>query len=543
MSEAVLHYEPEDVGPLTGGPTWEALARGFAGQAGGDALRLWRPSGRGEGALRPPPSAARPIEWILGRGLRHLREAGVAHLPGAALAQEAWLRRPVGPAVYALSGLVSDLSTSSALERLAGLAAAPLEPWDAVVFTSDALRRSYEHQAQALREDLAARLGATRFPAPQLAVIPMGVDTAAVSLSADLRGAQRRRLGIADDAVAVLQVAAPAGAGDADLALMGAALQLAAERSDQDLVWLVGHEGKPPSIAGALRTAWPRVAVKPVALKGEDARRSLFAAADLYLDLATGPATAPERGPLEALAAGLPLVVCDWGGARELVRHGLDGFRVRTLAPRAGLGRDLAFQHAAGMLGDAALHAAAGRMTAVDLNDAAGALARLVLDSDLRRRMAQAARAHAVAAFDWPVVLSRYRDLWAEQTARRQAALRDGAPPAAADPRHPDPFALFSAFATAALSPASQIALTPGMSWPEAHNRLAADAPGGALPTLEEAERVFQSLAAAGVLSVRDITAPFGPRAGVVERGLSWMARLEIVAQLGRPTLAVAPGG
>ena len=32
----------------------------------------------------------------------------------------------------------------------------------------------------------------------------------------------------------------------------------------------------------------------------------------------------------EAMAAGVPLVVSDWNGYRDLVRDGIDGFRVPT---------------------------------------------------------------------------------------------------------------------------------------------------------------------------------------------------------------------
>lgn len=534
MSDAAIQYEPEDraAALLTGWKAWEAFTRGMAAHRTVEALRMWRPSGRRETASWLQADVARPVEWIFGRDLRRLRQIGAAHLPGASLTREAWLRRPIGPASYALSGLVADLSTSSALERLADLAAAPLEPWDALVFTSDALRRSYEHQGDALRGDLSARFGATRFPDPLTAVIPMAVDVAAFSSPAGLRAAERRRLALGEDTVAVLHMAPP-GAGGSDLALMGAALQLAAERTRLEVVWLLGSE-EAPSIAGSVRTAWPKVTVKPVALKTELSRLSLWSAADLYLDLTTGLGSAPDPAPLEALASGLPVVLSDWGPLRELVRHGEDGFRVRTHAPRGGLGRDLAFQNAAGMLDDAALRTTAGRMTAVDLADAATALTRLVVDGDLRRRMGKAARHHAAESFDWPAVLTRYRELWAQQAVRRQAALRaNGGPPSGQDPRQPDPFAVFAAYPTVAISPSTRIALRPGATWGQAHSKLSDDAPGGPLPTLEEAEQVFQVLARAGVSTVGEVATPFGARAGVIERGLTWLARHDVVTVIG----------
>ncbi|HEV8098894.1 MAG TPA: glycosyltransferase family 4 protein, partial [Gaiellaceae bacterium] len=52
----------------------------------------------------------------------------------------------------------------------------------------------------------------------------------------------------------------------------------------------------------------------------------------------------------EAMAAGLPVVVSDWDGYRDTVRHEVDGFRIRTFAPGAGMGDGLAHAHEAGTL-------------------------------------------------------------------------------------------------------------------------------------------------------------------------------------------------
>ena len=50
--------------------------------------------------------------------------------------------------------------------------------------------------------------------------------------------------------------------------------------------------------------------------------------------------------PIEAMAAGLPVVVSDWDGYKDTVRHGVDGFRISTCMPQAGLATDLALRHA-----------------------------------------------------------------------------------------------------------------------------------------------------------------------------------------------------
>jgi glycogen synthase len=44
--------------------------------------------------------------------------------------------------------------------------------------------------------------------------------------------------------------------------------------------------------------------------------------------------------PLEAMAAGLPVIVGDWDGYKDTVRDGVDGFRIPSLMPPAPLGTD-----------------------------------------------------------------------------------------------------------------------------------------------------------------------------------------------------------
>ena len=53
--------------------------------------------------------------------------------------------------------------------------------------------------------------------------------------------------------------------------------------------------------------------------------------------------------PIEAMSAGLPVVVSDWDGYRDTVRDGIDGFRIPTQMPPPGYGDDLALRHSLGI--------------------------------------------------------------------------------------------------------------------------------------------------------------------------------------------------
>ena len=88
--------------------------------------------------------------------------------------------------------------------------------------------------------------------------------------------------------------------------------------------------------------------IKRVWVDGRDKanHKHAWAAADIFCSLSDNVQETFGIVPLEAMAAGLPQIVSDWDGYKDTVREGVDGFRIPTISPRAGLGGDLAFQHA-----------------------------------------------------------------------------------------------------------------------------------------------------------------------------------------------------
>ena len=162
--------------------------------------------------------------------------------------------------------------------------------------------------------------------------------------------------------------------------------------------------------------------------------------------------------PLEAMAAGLPVVASDWDGYRDTVRDGVDGFLVPTLAPGAGVCDDLALRFSEGGLeGYGAQMGAVGQAVVVDVAAMAMAIGRLAGDAALRRRMGVAAMGRA-RAFDWAVVVARHRELWAALAEVRARAVR--AP--GRYPARPDPFHAFAGYASDTLSDLHRVRETGG---------------------------------------------------------------------------------
>ena len=159
-------------------------------------------------------------------------------------------------------------------------------------------------------------------------------------------------------------------------------------------------------------------------LDGRDAeaRNRAWAGADIFCSLVDNIQETFGISPIEAMAAGLPAVVSDWNGYKETVRDGVDGFRIPTALPRAGLGVDLAVRHATGVDDYDMYIGQVSAVTAIDIDAAANAFRALFDSPDLRRKMGDSGRARVRETFDWLVVIPQYEALWGELAAMRAAA-------------------------------------------------------------------------------------------------------------------------
>jgi glycosyltransferase involved in cell wall biosynthesis len=121
----------------------------------------------------------------------------------------------------------------------------------------------------------------------------------------------------------------------------------------------------------------------------------------------------------EALAYGLPAVVSDWNGYRDLVTDGETGFLVRSVFP-PDLGRLQLADCMSSMLEEDLL----AQSTTIDFMDLCEKLEKLVRDQTLRRQMGRAARLFAQDHCSWRVIVKRYEELWQESSQMTKSACR-----------------------------------------------------------------------------------------------------------------------
>jgi glycosyltransferase involved in cell wall biosynthesis len=451
----------------------------------------------------------------------------------------AWLRRrTVGDRGFSLLGLVHTLAPPAIREYIAASSTAPVQPWDAIICTSPAVREAVSRMLGEWGEHLADRTGGRPPPQPHLPVVPLGVDAAGFAPEAAARARKRAELGLAAEDVLVLWVGRLSYFEKAFPQPMFSAVQRAATATATRPTfvmagWFPGENDR-GYFEAAARVHAPGVDVRFVDGNDRAGLSDLWAAADVFISLVDNIQETFGITPLEAMAAGLPVVASDWDGYRFTVRHGVEGFLIPTLMGPVGggQGQRMITRHVMGIDTYQAFVGAVAQHTAVHIGRAGEAIAELIRSPDLRRRMGAAGRARVQQAFDWPVVARTYAELIAE-LGRVRAASPDPIARAVAHPLKGDPFRDFAHFASHALGLDTALAVPPGVTAQDVLDaaKVPLDVGFSAHRASPEAcARALEMIAEGRAANVRDVLLAFPvDERRTVELGLAWMAKYGFV--------------
>jgi glycosyltransferase involved in cell wall biosynthesis len=505
-----------------------------------------------------PAGAAAAGALVPGSALdvQRLAETGAMLRGSPDLVDLAWLRRQtLGDRAYSLIGTIHTIAPPGVRGQIAGAAVGPIQPWDALICTSPSVRSAMERMFEEWGAYIAERFGGTRWSRPHLPLIPLGVDGARLAALADrpaVRAAVRERLGLAPDDVLVLWVGRLSFFEKAFPQPMFRAVQEAARAAGVRVHFAMAGWFPDPvkdrqMYEQAARAYAPAVPVH--FLDGNDRAgvAELWAAADVFLSLVDNVQETFGIAPVEAMAAGLPVVVSDWDGYRATVCDGQEGFLVPTLLGSAGrFGRTLAIRHGLQIDSYQSYAGMVAQSTAVHVGRAADALAALIRSPGLRRRMGQAGRARVREAFDWPVVAAQVNALVDDL-----AAIRAAAPAVPGDrvlnPVAGDPFRAFAGFATGVLSSRTPLAVRPGVDRSDLER-----AAGVALDNLypfwraspQECARILDLVAGGRVRTVGELLAECPePQRHRFEQAVLWMAKLGLLDWLPDTETLPAPDG
>lgn len=375
------------------------------------------------------------------------REAGVLYYPAPPYREFAAKRNLQHPAAFSIFGVTHTLSSTGAMDQVSDLLLPPFQPWDALICTSQAAKVFVQRLQDDMRAYWHQTIGATKFVNVELPVIPLGVNAPAFQSTPQDRKAARTALALGDQEVVFLFAGRLSFHAKANPVPMYQALEkLAKGRSITCIeAGVFPNEAARKAFLSAQAALAPSVRFIWVDGKDDAAYAHAWRGSDVFVSLSDNIQETFGLTPLEAMAAGLPVIVSDWNGYKDTVRDGVDGYRIATILPPSGAAGDLAARYSLDIDNYDYFIGRASMATVVDPEAAFLAFAKLAGDAGLRRQMGEAARYRAVSEFDWPVILKRYAELATHLNEMRLKHAHQAANPV---PNRGDPFHRFSHFPT-----------------------------------------------------------------------------------------------
>ena len=391
------------------------------------------------------------LKWIEVPNWAVLGDVGTLYYPSPAAKDFAFSRNAFNPGAFSVMGVTFTLSSNGAMDQVADLVLPPFKPWDAMICISQAALDFTTRLHDEMKAWWAAQTGATRFNTPQMPVIALGIDCPSFAPNTKLRQKARAALQLQSHEVAFLFSGRLSFHAKANPAPMYQAMEQAAQHASVVCIeaGVFPNDAIRTGFLAAQKALAPSVRFIWVDGQDELRYRQAWQGADAFVSLSDNIQETFGLTPVEAMAAGLPVVVSDWNGYKDTVRDGVDGFRVPTTLPPAGMGGDLAMRHALGLdtydfyIGRASL------ATVIEPTALAQACIALASQPELRSRMGAAGLARATLDFDWPLILQRYAQLADELTKIRLAA---GPQAPEAWVQRADPFARFAHFSSHTLA-------------------------------------------------------------------------------------------
>ena len=470
---SVIYYHPEAY--TTSGPklmgrnaAGESFLRGYLNYSNATAFwaQVQKPEhGQHFAAQVKAQGRTELVHAVSPHNLGALSQAGLVYHPGPGIGQHAFHRSVAAGshAAWSLCGITHTTSSAGAMDAISELITAPVQAWDAVICTSKAVKDNVSKLLQAQVNMLQERLGISKLVLPMLPVIPLGIHTQDFMFTDAQKKAARLTLKANDNTLVVLFMGRLSFDAKAHPLAMYQALQIAAQTvkvsgKNIKLIECGWHANEfiEKAYRDAALHACPDVEV--ITLDGRKAkdRETAWAGADVFCSLSDNIQETFGIVPIEAMASGLPVVVSDWDGYKDTVRHEVDGFRIRTTMPEAGLATDMALRHALEIDTYDMYCGHTCSLVSVDIDQAAQAFVKLFESSSLRQTMGAAGRLRAQEVYDWRVIIAQYEALWAEQQSARTAALENTAtPPVKLThpwPARMDPFYAFASYPTQALT-------------------------------------------------------------------------------------------
>ncbi len=314
------------------------------------------------------------------------------------------LRDAFAGRLFPVVGRAHALSQDISLGSWRSLLNAPSHACDTIVCSSQASVQVIENL---LKE--AGRRSSRKFSG-QLVRVPLGVDTR-VPHAMDPKEA-REILGLPAEGTILLCLGRLSPIDKADLhPLLLTIADLKDRKGIEDCyLYICGQAGSDDDYIVSLSSLAGQLGIDDQVLFNFELlplqKSQAFQAADIFISLVDSVQESFGIAPVEAMAAGLPVVLSDWDGYRELIGHGTHGLLIPTLWGKVdGLSAPSAFFE------PQKAHLIQAQSVAVDLPELTNCLEKLIKTPSFKEEMGRNASDRARTLYDWEVVIGLFDGL------------------------------------------------------------------------------------------------------------------------------------
>lgn len=344
------------------------------------------------------------LKQALGQNRYHVFHQGdfMTYFPALGHFRNRYAKHP-----FPITGVTHTLSYGENMLKCAEIAGSDVvQGYDAIICTSNTAIDVLKNIFEALNR----RTRINHPYAGQLKRIPLGIDVD--RFTPREKQACRARLGLPADKLILLNVCRFSLHKKMDLYPLLTAFKTVLDRTKREDLMLLLAGSDDVNYIPLLKSFAARLGIGPyVQFKKNFASSEaalLYNAADIFVSPSDNLQETFGLSVVEAMASGLPAVVSDFDGYKDLVQDGVDGFRIPVVwAPCWDTVSDLGT-----LLFRDIGHLYYAQSTAVDMDKMVEALIRLILDEEKRREMGANAAISARKKFSWKNVIAQYEAVW-----------------------------------------------------------------------------------------------------------------------------------
>ncbi len=410
--------------------------------------------------IQPWVKYPQKVRWLTPENINGLAQAGTIYKGDPVFASLLWQRRFTNQRYYSICGINHTISPHTLLKDIGDLIIAPSQAWDALICTSVAAKNVMKNVLDNWAEYLAERMGGKPQINFQLPVIPLGIDCDIFDQgikSNNIRSQIQKELGISPEDVVILYVGRLNFYAKAHPVPMYLALEQAVQATGAKVHLIQAGWFKNQTdemvFKAAAKVFCPSANHIFIDGRKPEIRTSIWSGVDIFISLSDNIQETFGITPIEAMSAGLPVIVSDWDGYQDSVRDGIDGFRIPTIIPPPEAGFDFAFSYFNDTWQYGNYVGYTSMSTAVDVDACAQALATLISNQELRQRLGENGRKRAREIYDWQVIIASYEALW-EELAELRARADLSVPLTGEKPAYPfcdTPYRTFANYSTQTL--------------------------------------------------------------------------------------------